>query len=137
MSECIFCKIIKGEIPSYKIYEDTNYLAFLNISQFAEGQTLVIPKKHYPYVWDVEDTAGYFAVVQKIAKHFKDLGYSFVDMMVFGRDVAHAHVRLFPHNNDNKSLYKDALSKIDELERDQRYMLTQNQANDLVGKLKL
>jgi histidine triad (HIT) family protein len=136
MENCVFCKIISGELPSYKVYEDDNYLAFLNIAQFAQGQTLVIPKKHYDFVWDVEETAEYFKVVRKIAQHYKDIGYEYVDMMIFGRDIAHAHVRLFPHNNE-ESVYKDSLSEIGRLEADSSYMLTPEKGLELVNKLKL
>ena len=65
MDDCIFCKIAKGEVSSFKIYEDDNYFAFLDISNFTPGHTLVIPKKHYRFVWDVENIEGYFKVVQK------------------------------------------------------------------------
>ena len=63
---CIFCKIVSGDIPSYKIYEDDEYLAFLDIAPFADGHTLVIPKKHYQFVWDVEEVGKYIEVAQKI-----------------------------------------------------------------------
>ena len=101
--ECIFCKIIAGEIPSYKIYETDNFLSFLDISQFVPGHTLVIPKEHSRFVWDVPKFTEYYQVINKIANHYKnDLKYTFVDSLVFGRGVAHAHVHLLPHNGDDK-----------------------------------
>ena len=136
MDECVFCKIINGKLPSYKIYEDQKYLAFLNISQFLEGQTLVIPKNHYEFVWDVENVGEYFEIVQRISQHYKNIGYKYVDMMVFGRDIPHAHVRLFPHN-DEKSLYKDSLFRIGELESDTTYMIKPEKAQELIEKLRL
>lgn len=102
-NDCIFCKIVKGSIPSYKIYEDENYLAFLDISQFTRGHTLVIPKKHYRFVWDIEDINGYYLIVKKIANHYKNqLGFKYIDSLVFGRMVPHAHTHLLPHNGDDK-----------------------------------
>ena len=53
--DCIFCKIISGEIPSYKIYEDDNVLAFLDITQGTKGHTLIIPKKHIKNVYDLDE----------------------------------------------------------------------------------
>ncbi len=108
MDDCIFCKIVKGEIPSYKIYEDSEFLAFLDIFPATEGYTLVIPKKHYRWVWDVENIAGYFQVCQKVAKHFqkitkKDGVYS----MILGEEVPHSHVRLIPDSDGN---YRDRIS---------------------------
>lgn len=52
-SNCIFCEIVKGEIPAYKVYEDGNFLAFLDINPQSPGHTQVITKKHYRWVWDV------------------------------------------------------------------------------------
>ena len=56
--ECIFCKIIRGEIPCDRIYEDKDVLAFLDINPFVKGHLLVIPKKHSRWIWDIED--GYY-----------------------------------------------------------------------------
>ena len=76
---CIFCKIAVGEIPSYKVYEDDVCLAFLDLSQSNLGHTLVIPKKHYSNILEVdEQTAGYlFNIVTKLTKAIsKSLNYS-------------------------------------------------------------
>lgn len=95
--ECIFCKIISGEIPSYKVYEDENFFAFLDIRPLNPGHTLVIPKKHYRWVWDVENIGGYFEVVKKIANAIKKvLNTDYVVSLVFGEEVPHAHVWLAP-----------------------------------------
>jgi len=98
MDDCIFCKIIRGQIPSYKIYEDDNYLAFLDISQFTRGHTLVIPKKHYAFIWDIEDIGNFMEVVKKIGNHYRKLGFKYVDTLTFGRLVPHAHLHIVPHN---------------------------------------
>lgn len=112
---CIFCKIVNGEIPSYKIHEDEKYLAFLDISQFTRGHTLVIPKKHIHFVWDSDNIGEYFSVVTKIANHFRSLGFTYVDSMIFGRNVAHAHIHLIPHNDNTKD-YKSALIGLGKLQ---------------------
>lgn len=97
MEECVFCKIIKGEIPSNKIYEDNSYLAFLDIRPLNPGHTLVIPKKHYRWVWDVEDIGRYFKVVQKIVKGLKKtFNTEYVVSLIFGEEVPHAHIWLVP-----------------------------------------
>ena len=97
MEECIFCKIAKGEIPSYKVYEDENFLAFLDINPLNPGHTLVIPKKHYRWVWDVDDAGELFEVAKKIANKIKKM--SNTDLVVcgsVGKDVHHAHIHLIP-----------------------------------------
>ena len=108
MDDCIFCKIVAGKIPAHKIYEDEDYLAFLDISHFTEGHTLVIPKKHYRYVFDVEDIGGYFSVVKKIIEHYRTLGYKECDTLTQGRLVPHAHVHVIP-NNGNDADWNKAL----------------------------
>lgn len=98
MTDCIFCKIAKKEIPGQIVWEDENFLAFLDINPVSKGHTLVIPKKHYRWVWEVEELGNYFEKV-KIVKKLIDEKFrpSFVEMKVFGLDVDHAHVHLIPH----------------------------------------
>lgn len=104
MSDCIFCKIIKGEIPSYKIYEDENVYAFLDIAGDVCGHTLVVPKEHYENVLDVSPKAlaEVTAAVQKIATHYvTDCGYSGVNILnASGKDaeqsVFHLHFHILP-----------------------------------------
>ena len=101
MQGSIFTKIINGELPSHKIYEDERTLAFLNIYPSVKGHTLVIPKKQVEHVWDLEDE-DYQAVmmaVKKVALRLRDvLGVERVGEKVIGLDVPHAHVHLVPFN---------------------------------------
>ena len=102
MENCIFCKIIAGDIPSYKIYEDAEFLAFLDIRPLTKGHALVIPKKHYRWVWDVENISGYYSVVKKIANAQKHaFGTDRIFSLVFGEEVPHAHVWLIPRYDDD------------------------------------
>ncbi len=97
MADCIFCKIAKNEIPCYKVYEDKEFLAFLDINPRNPGHTLVIPKKHYRWVWDVPNIDFYYKVVGKIANTIKKaLKTDFVVSLVIGEEVPHAHVWLVP-----------------------------------------
>ncbi|MHB8913582.1 MAG: HIT family protein, partial [Minisyncoccota bacterium] len=96
-ASCIFCKIVAGEIPAHKVYEDDTYLAFLDIRPLSPGHTLIIPKAHYRWVWDVEDMGSYFEVVRKIAKALQKIsGTDEVHMKVIGEEIEHAHVWVFP-----------------------------------------
>lgn len=95
--DCVFCKIINGEIASYKVYEDKNFFAFLDIRPLNPGHTLVIPKKHYRWVWDVKNIGEYYEVVGKIANAIKKaMRTDQVVSLVFGEEVSHAHVWLVP-----------------------------------------
>lgn len=96
---CIFCKIVKGEIPSYKVYEDQDFLAFLDINPQSPGHTQVIPKKHYRWVWDTPSVGQYFEVVQKIAKaQQKAFNTDFILSKIVGDEVEHAHIWVFPNS---------------------------------------
>jgi len=123
MDDCIFCKIVNGDIPCFKIHENDDYLAFLDISAFVDGHTLVIPKKHYRFFWEVDEVGGYYKFVSEICKHFtEELGFKYVDTLTFGRMVLHAHVHLLPHNNENEEL-KSAFQPIYEMQHDENRRL--------------
>lgn len=97
--DCIFCKIVAGELPSHKVYEDDSYLAFLDIRPLSPGHLLVIPKKHYRFVWDVPESefGNYMAVVQKLAKAVQNtFGTDIASSKIIGEEVHHAHVWVFP-----------------------------------------
>ncbi len=102
MQDSIFTKIIKGEIPCHKIYEDDYVLAFLDIHPVAEGMTVVASKKQVDNFEDLDDEfyAGLWAAVHKIARHMHAVyaDAKKIAVQVEGLDVAHAHVKLFPAN---------------------------------------
>jgi histidine triad (HIT) family protein len=97
MDDCIFCKIVKGEIPSYKVYEDDNYFAFLDINPLNQGHTLVIPKEHMRWVWDSKDIGTYMEATQKIANALRKVfDTEQVVSLIIGEEVPHAHIWLVP-----------------------------------------
>ncbi len=97
----IFSKIVQGEIPSYKIAENENYFAFLDINPIAKGHTLVIPKKEIDYIYDLDDEllAGLHVFAKKVAKGMeKVIPCQRIGIAVLGLEVPHAHVHLVPIN---------------------------------------
>lgn len=99
MTDSIFTKIIRGDIPCHKIYEDDKTFAFLDIHPLHEGHTLVIPKKQIEFVWDLpdEDYQAVMATSKKVAHRLREvLPFSYVAERVIGIDVPHAHVHLIP-----------------------------------------
>ncbi|HEU5114166.1 MAG TPA: HIT domain-containing protein [Candidatus Paceibacterota bacterium] len=97
MENCIFCKIVAGEIPGHKVYEDADFVAFLDIHPRSPGHTLVIPKKHYRWVWDVPNVGAYFEAARKVAlAQRKAFGTDMVLSKVFGEEVPHAHIWIYP-----------------------------------------
>lgn len=112
MTDCIFCKIVAGDIPASKVYEDEQVLAFLDITQVTPGHTLVIPKAHVRNVLDMdhETAAQLFARVPKIARQLKDkLGASGLNIVnnnepLAGQTVFHAHIHLLPRVSEDDGL---------------------------------
>ena len=106
---CIFCKIIKGEIPSYKIYEDEYTYAFLDIAKDIDGHTLVIPKKHVENILDCDNETLHHVMdsVKKIANHYIDnCGYNGVNIVNANdasaqQTVFHLHFHLIPRKHED------------------------------------
>lgn len=105
----IFIKIVNGEIPSHKVYEDDTTLAFLDIFSPVPGHVLVIPKKQVDALWDLDnsDYAAVMETVKKVARKQREaLGVARVGVKVVGVDVPHAHVHLIPF--DDVKIYHEA-----------------------------
>jgi histidine triad (HIT) family protein len=113
MSDSIFTKIIRGEIPSHKIYEDERTLAFLDIHPKQPGHTLVVAKKEVEFVWnlDEEDYKALMTTVKKVAERIRTvLHRPYVGMLVVGIDVPHAHVHVYPFSTTEQSQFIPDLS---------------------------
>jgi histidine triad (HIT) family protein len=107
MENCIFCKIVNKEIPAHIVYENKDFMAFLDINPKSPGHCQVIPKKHYRWVWDVPNIGEYSKVVQKIAKALqKAFKTEWVLSKIIGDEVEHAHIWVFP-NSEVKGDLKD------------------------------
>ena len=112
MADCIFCKIIAGEIPSSKVYEDDQVVAFLDISQVTPGHTLVVPKQHFRNLleMDADSTSQLFARVPDIArKVMKATGAKGINILnnneeIAGQTVFHTHVHLAPRYDETDGL---------------------------------
>lgn len=101
-TESIFSKIVSGEVPSHKVYEDDNTLAFLDIYGVIPGHTLVVPKKQVEFIWDLDDETYHalLASVKKVALRLREVtGAAYVAQKIIGVDVPHAHVHLIPFND--------------------------------------
>ncbi len=99
MENCIFCKIISGEIPTRFVYENEFVVAFLDIHPITEGHTLVIPKEHHQWFHEVpgEIANEWFSAAQMLGLKIKeDTQSDYVEMKIVGIDVPHAHIHLIP-----------------------------------------
>jgi histidine triad (HIT) family protein len=121
---CIFCKISKGEIPCNKIYENKNFLVFLDIKPVSDGHLLIIPKKHIVWMQEADDEtiAEIFKLTKKMMLALKNgLPCDYVQESVVGNEVPHFHIHLMPrHIGDNfrnfptKEYKKEQAKKISE-----------------------
>lgn len=99
----IFSRIVAGEIPCYKVAEDENYLAFLDIHPLTIGHTLVMPKKEVDYLFDIDNDTynGLMAFSKKVALILKEkINCKRISVVVLGFEVPHAHIHLIPSNNE-------------------------------------
>lgn len=111
MNDCIFCKIVKGELSSHKIYEDDFVFAFLDKHPINKGHILVVPKKHEPDFFNLDDKdyESLMAIVKKLSKLVNDkIKPRKVGLIVAGWDIPHAHIHIIPmheyHDITSKSL---------------------------------
>ena len=110
MQDSLFTKIIKGEIPSHKVYEDEKTLAFLSIYPSVEGHTLVIPKAQVESLWDLstDDYQALMETTRKVALRLRDVfDVERVGEKVIGLDVPHAHIHLVPFNTPEEYYAKE------------------------------
>ena len=114
MKDCVFCKIVKGEIDSVKIWEDGNFLAILDIKPNTKGMTLVLTKKHYDsYAFDMSEDVyqNFMLAAKKVRKILeKGLGVKRIAMVMEGMGINHAHIKLYPlHGLTEK--FKEIIAK--------------------------
>lgn len=120
---CIFCKIIDGDIPSYKVYEDQKVIAFLDISQVTKGHTLVVPKRHVKNVYEMDQSLAkdVFESIPKIAKALKK-AFNPIGLNIINNNekplqsVDHFHIHLVPRyeNDDLKLSFTNNQDKMNE-----------------------
>ena len=125
VSDCIFCKIVAGEIPASKVYEDDHFLAFLDISQVTPGHTLVIPKKHARNLLEMtpDETADLFNVVSTVTKKVESAtqpqGMNIISNMeeIAGQSVFHTHVHILPRYSQEDDLKIDFIAHEPDFDR--------------------
>ena len=97
--DCIFCKIAAGEIPSTVVYEDDSVFAFADIHPVAPGHTLLIPKEHYEWYYEVPEkiSSKWFTVAKELAPRLKaENNADYIKVSIVGKDIPHAHIHLIP-----------------------------------------
>ena len=106
MDACVFCKIVRGELPSYTIYEDELFLGFLDHRPRLFGHTLMIPKRHYQWVYEIPEFGAYWLAIRKVTYAIRSaLKPAFVSYMTYGMHVPHAHVHLLPRSEGEIGIF--------------------------------
>lgn len=102
MKGCLFCQIAKGKIPCYKVYEDKDFLGFLDIYPLNPGHTLLIPKKHYRWVNQVPDFEKYWGIGGELSQAIeKVLQADYSCFITLGHEVPHAHIHIIPRFSED------------------------------------
>ena len=118
MADCIFCQIVKGKLPCFKVYEDKDFLAFLDIQPLNPGNSLLIPKKHYRWVYDVPNFGQYWEVAKKIALATQAVAKSHsINFLTLGYEAPHAHIRIIPRFDNDAHTDGIRLSAVMEIEK--------------------
>jgi histidine triad (HIT) family protein len=115
----IFSRIISGEIPSFQIVSDRDYVAFLDINPVAKGHVLVVPKKETDYIFDLDDTllAGMMVFAKRVARAMKKvIKCNRVGVAVIGLEVPHAHIHLIPIENESDLSFEKPRKQYSEAE---------------------
>lgn len=137
MEECLFCKIINNEIPSHKIYEDDLVLAFLDINPMSKGHTLVIPKKHFKDIFEIEEQylERIMSVTKKIAAKMKEsLGVDGINLYHASgvhaeQSVFHFHLHIVPRRQDDSICFECAVMT--------KSTTTEDELKEAASKLKI
>lgn len=103
MDDCIFCKIAQNTAPNYRVYEDADFVGFLDIFPISKGHAVLIPKKHYRWTYDVENFGPYWEAAKKVAiKIQKAFGAPWLQFVTHGQ-IPHAHIHIIPRYDDVKT----------------------------------
>ncbi len=119
MSHCTFCQIVSRQIPAYIVYEDADYLAFLDKFPQTRGHLQLIPKRHYKWVYDVPNIGQFFSVAKQIIHAIIPiLGADHVTIASFGRQIEHAHLWIVPQYRHSQTILEGSgkSTKQEELE---------------------
>ena len=123
---CIFCKIVNKTVPSNIVYEDDNFMAFMDIKPLNKGHVLLIPKNHYRWVWDVPNFGEYWEVARKVAKaQMNGLGVKMVEFLTHGMEIEHCHIWIVP-------IYENEVF----IKAENRLSLTDAEMADIADKIK-
>jgi histidine triad (HIT) family protein len=120
MEDCIFCRIVEGRVPSWKVYEDANYLAILDTIPAVEGQTIILSKGHrhsYAMLLEDHELTEMVLVAKRVARQLeKSLGVERVQLIFAGTSVAHLHAKLYPTTRritvEGKKATEDELKRV-------------------------
>lgn len=119
MGDCIFCKIVKGGLPCYKTYEDKDFFGFLDIQPLNPGNSLLVTKKHYRWVYDVPNFGEYFEAAKKLGLASQKVVRSHsINFLTLGYEVPHSHIRIIPRFDNDGHIDGIELSAIKKIPKE-------------------
>lgn len=132
MNDCIFCQIVVGKIPCYKVYEDKDFLGFLDIRPLNPGNSLLIPKKHFRWVYDVPDFGAYWEAAKKVALATqKIVGSHSINFLTLGYEMPHAHIRIIPRFDNDGHTDGIRLSAVKNISKEEMQKTAEKIRNEL------
>lgn len=131
MNPCVFCQIVSRTSPGYIVFEDAHFLAILDIEPVSIGHTLIIPKKHYRWVYEVDHFSRYWEIAGFIARALvKASENKSVSITTSGRHIPHAHIHVFLHPKTKKGEYLPGI------ESAKRISMSSSQLREVAAKLR-
>jgi len=139
VEDCVFCKIVKGELPSRKVYEDDSVIGILDINPFSRGHVLVIPKRHV--VWfhemDEELTKRVFVAANRICQKMKRAyKVKYIDLFARGMRVPHVHIFLIPTIENEENVFDKFIDLISYVQENLRPRFSDKEMDEIAEKLR-
>lgn len=130
---CVFCKIASGAFPCYKIYEDDLFFGFLDIHPRVVGHSILIPKKHYQWVYDVPEFEQYWKSVLVITHVMKKaLSPAFITYLTHGLEIPHAHIHILPRTQEKEFVPCHISVNEEKMKRTAQLLHSFNRRNDII-----
>ncbi len=130
MEKCIFCEIVGKRIPAFQVYEDDDFVAFLDVNPLNKGHTLIVPKEHVRWVWEVKKFGDYFKVAKAVAvAAVKVLDAKFVNIVTAGLGVPHAHIHVIPRFENDGHSEVPMPGNVKKVEKEEMVSITENMKN--------
>jgi len=136
---CVFCKIVKGEIPARKVYEDDSVIGILDINPFSRGHVLVIPKEHVVWFHEMDEslTERVFVAANRICQKLKRAyNVKYIDLFVRGMRVPHVHIFLIPTMKGEENVFDKFINIVSYVQENLKSMFSDEEMDEIAEKIR-